>query len=204
MAGLTRIGIFGGTFDPPHLGHLVLASEALYQLKLERLLWVLTPTPPHKMSLPVSPVAQRLAMVEAALAGEPGFECSRVDLDRPGPHYAVDTVELLQALYPGAQLIYLLGGDSLRDLPLWYQPQQLVEQVTGLGVMRRPGAAFELESLARHLPGIEEKVEFVETPQIEISSRDIRRRIAEGRPFRFFLSDPVYQLIEKRGYYRTM
>jgi nicotinate-nucleotide adenylyltransferase len=181
----------------------VLACEALFQLKLDRLLWVLTPTPPHKMSLPVSPVGQRLELVQAALAGEAHFELSRVDLDRPGPHYAVDTVQLLQAQFAGAQLIYLLGGDSLRDLPLWYHPRELVDLVSGLGVMRRPGAAFELESLGRHLPGIEQKVEFIETPQIEISSRDIRQRIAAGRPFRHYLPAGVYTLIEQHGYYRA-
>ncbi len=196
-----RIGVFGGTFDPPHLGHLILASEALYQLRLERLLWVLTPTPPHKLSQPVSPAEQRLELVLAAIEGEPRFELSRVDLDRPGPHYAVDTVSLLQQRYPGTEIIYLLGGDSLRDLPLWYQPQALVAGVAGLGVMRRPGSSFDLESLAWHLPGIEEKVSFIETPLLEISSSIIRQRIAAGGPYRYFLPQRVYELIREHRYY---
>jgi len=201
---MMQIGIFGGTFDPPHLGHLMLASEAQRQLKLDRLLWVLTPTPPHKMRLLVSPVAQRQELLQAALAGEPHFECSRVDLDRPGPHYAVDTVALLQLQFPGAHLIYLLGGDSLRDLPLWHRPRELLEQVAGLGVMRRPGATFDLDRLLSQLPGIEEKVAFIDTPPLEISSRNIRQRIAAGRPFRHFLPAAVYELIEAHSYYHTL
>lgn len=198
-----RIGIFGGTFDPPHLGHLILASEALDQLKLDRLLWVLTPTPPHKLSQPISPAGDRLELVLAAIQGNSLFELSRVDMDRSGPHYAVDTVSLLQAQFPACELIYLLGGDSLHDLPLWYQPRSLVKRVTGLGVMRRPGANFDLPSLARHLPGIEHKVKFIDTPLLEISSSYIRQRISSGGPYRYFLPERVYEIIQQKHLYQT-
>jgi nicotinate-nucleotide adenylyltransferase len=199
-----RIGIFGGTFDPPHLGHLILASEALDQLKLDRLLWVLTPTPPHKLRQPVSPVEQRLELLLAAISGQTHFELSRVDLDRSGPHYAVDTVSLLQTQYPACDLIYLLGGDSLRDLPLWYQPKGLVKRVAGLGVMRRPGSTFDLSSLANHLPGIEQKVQYIDTPLLEISSSFIRQRIADGRPFQYFVPEKVFTIIQQKNFYQAV
>src|SRR5512143_3713267 len=113
------IGVFGGTFDPPHTGHLILAAEAQAQLDLERILWVLTPTPPHKPGQRITSTALRLEMLQAAIDGNPDFELSRVDLDRPPPHYAVDSVHLLRAAYPQAWLAYLMGGDSLDDLPTW-------------------------------------------------------------------------------------
>ena len=197
-----RIGIFGGTFDPPHTGHLVLAADALEQLRLDHLLWVLTPVPPHKQGLSISPTAMRLGLVQAAIEGDPRFQLSRVELDRPGPHFAVDTVRLLQEENPKAELFYLLGGDSLRDLPLWYRPQKFVGQITGLGVMRRPGARIDLKKLEIQLPGINQKVHFFETPLMEISSSEIRLRSAAGRPFRYFLPPIVYELICKHRYYQ--
>ncbi len=197
-----RIGVFGGTFDPPHIGHLVLAADALNQLKLDRVLWVLTPVPPHKQGQMISPVDQRLALVQAAIEGEARYKLSRVELDRPGPHYAVDSVRLLQEQNPKAEFIYLLGGDSLRDLPMWYKPQEFIRLISGLGVMRRPGVDIDSEEMEDHLPGIMRKVCYFDTPLLDISSSAIRLRIGEGRPFRFFLSQPVFDLIQKNHYYQ--
>jgi nicotinate-nucleotide adenylyltransferase len=106
-----RLGILGGTFDPPHIGHLVLASEAQAQLDLGQVLWVLTPSPPHKQDQPITPLQHRQDMLLAALGDDPSFRFSRVDIERKPPHYAVDTVQLLQARYPDAELVYLMGGD---------------------------------------------------------------------------------------------
>ena len=197
-----RVGIFGGTFDPPHLGHLILADEALHQLKLERLLWVLTPDPPHKQGQTISPWQQRLELVQAALADNPAFEISRVDIDRPGPHYAVDTVRVLHDQLPGEELFYLMGGDSLHDLPTWYQPQELVRLCAQFAVMHRPSDAIDLQTLEVLLPGIGAKVHFIEAPMLEISSGDIRERAASGQPFRYFLSPSVYNLVQSERYYR--
>jgi len=196
-----RIGVFGGTFDPPHIGHLILAAEAVSQLQLDRLFWVLTANPPHKLGHPISPSDQRLELVLAAIAGEERYALSRVDMDRPGPHYAVDTVRLLQKQCPGCDLFYLMGGDSLRDLPLWFRPQELVEQVAGFGVMRRPEANFDLSQLNARLPGVLDKVKFIEAPLLEISSSEIRQRIAAGRHYRYYLPAPVYELIRQNEYY---
>ena len=111
-----RIGIFGGTFDPPHVGHLILAAEARDQLDLDCVLWVVTPDPPHKTTRALTPLETRLVMVHAAIDGDERFQISRIEIDRPGPHYSADTVRILAEEYPGSQLYYLMGGDSLRDL----------------------------------------------------------------------------------------
>ncbi len=197
-----RIGIFGGTFDPPHVGHLILAQECQSQLKLDRLLWVLTPVPPHKRDRGVTPLRDRLALVQAAIAQDATFELSRVDIDRPGPHYAVDTLALLRQAYPDAQLIYLMGGDSLRNLPNWNEPLTFMWTCNEIGVMRRPGDQIDMQELEGLLPGISQRVYFIEAPLLEISSSEIRERIAAGQPFRYYLLPSVFHLIEKRGLYR--
>ena len=196
-----RLGIFGGTFDPPHLGHLILASEAAEKLRLDRVLWVITPDPPHKPTSIVSPLAMRLELLQAALQDEPLFEVSRVDLDRPGPQYAVDTLRLLAEQYPGSPLYYLIGGDSLHDLPAWYAPERLIAFTAGIGVMRRPGDRVNLERLEERLPGISAKLCFIDAPLLEISSRDLRERIRSGRPARHFLPEAVWNLISKNRFY---
>jgi nicotinate-nucleotide adenylyltransferase len=198
-----RLGIFGGTFDPPHLGHLILAAEARSQLQLDRLLWVLTPYPPHKQNQSVSSLEQRLALVEAALAPDISFDLSRVEIDRPGPHYAADTIELLIQEYPDAGIYYLIGGDSLHDLPTWHEPQRFLGQIAGLGVMRRPGDYINPTVLERALPGIDHKLLMIHAPLMEISSSELRQRIASGKPFRYYLPPAVYDLIVERGYYRS-
>src|SRR5574340_405932 len=121
-----RIGIFGGTFDPPHVGHLILASEACAQLKLTRLLWMLTPDPPHKQDQEITPLEQRKAMVEYSILGDRSFELSLLEVERPGPHYTLDTVRILRERHPQAEIVLLIGGDSLHDLPTWYRPAELV------------------------------------------------------------------------------
>ena len=120
-----RIGLFGGTFDPPHLGHLILASEAQSQLELTRLLWILTPEPPHKHDQLITSVEHRLAMVNLAIADNPSFELSRIELDRPGPHYTLDTIKLVAEQNPNAEIVPIIGGDSLRNLPTWHDLKDL-------------------------------------------------------------------------------
>ena len=197
-----RIGIFGGTFDPPHLGHLILASEAQDQLDLTRLLWTLTPEPPHKQDQPITSIEHRLAMVKLAIADNPSFELSRVELDRPGPHYTIDTVKLIADQNPDAEIVPIIGGDSLHDLPTWHKPRELLYACHWVGVMRRPEDAANLEALERELPGISSKVHYVDAPLLEIASREIRSRIAEGRPFRYYLPISVYEYIKENHLYR--
>ena len=197
-----RLGLFGGTFDPPHLGHLILAAECLHQSDLDGVLWILTPNPPHKQGQTISPLENRLAMLQAALGDDPGFSISRVEMDRPGPHYAVETVRLLAKHYPNTELIYLMGGDSLRDLPTWHEPQQFIAACDEIGVMHRPDVEINLSELEVTLPGLLKKVRFVETPLIEISAQDIRHRIRAGLPYRYYLPDSVYQWIRNHDIYR--
>lgn len=197
-----RLGIFGGTFDPPHLGHLILAAEALDQLRLDRVLWVVTPDPPHKSGRVITPLEKRMKLVEAAIFQDDQFEISRVEIDRPGPHYSADTVEILAKEFPGAELFYLMGGDSLHDLPDWVRPHQLLAALAGIGVMHRPQDAIDLPRLERALPGIAAKVHFVNAPLLEISSSSIRERAARGAHFRYFLPELVYRLVESLGLYR--
>lgn len=198
-----QIGVFGGTFDPPHLGHLILAAEAYYQLGLDRLYWVLTPDPPHKRGQPLSKLQDRLELVQAALADAPHFELSRVDMDRPSPHYAVDTVRILRELNRGAEMIYLMGGDSLDDLPNWYHPAEFVKGCAALGVMRRPGDEIDLRAIQSKLPGVSKKVRFIDAPLLEISSTQIRERIEEGAPYRYYLHPQVYSIIQNKKLYRN-
>jgi nicotinate-nucleotide adenylyltransferase len=199
---MQAIGVFGGTFDPPHLGHLILAAEAHAQLALDRLLWVLTPDPPHKREQSIAPLEHRLAMIKLAIAGDPQFELSNVDLARPGPHYAVYTINILAGQNPAAKLIYLMGGDSLRDLPTWHRPADFIAACQLIGVMRRPGDAINLPGLETQFPGLTAKVRFVEAPLIDIAAHAIRARIAGGRPFRYFLPSEVYKYIQKHNLYR--
>ncbi len=199
-----RLGIFGGTFDPPHLGHLILASEAHTALRLSRVLWVLTSVPPHKLGQPITDVIDRLAMVRLALEGEPAFELSTVDVDRPGPHYTLDTVKLLTAQNKGAEMILLIGGDSLHDLPTWHEPAAVVEACAEIGVMRRPGDLIDLGGLEREIPGLSAKVRYIEAPLLEIASHEIRERAATGLPFRYYVPPAVYKyIVDHRLYLRS-
>ncbi len=197
----SRIGLFGGTFDPPHLGHLILASEAQTQLELDRLLWVLTPEPPHKQDQVITTIEHRLAMVQLAIADNPAFELSRVELDRPGPHYTVDTVRKVAEQNPQAEIVPIIGGDSLNDLPQWHEPQQLVYACHWIGVMRRPHEEPDLAELEHDLPGIRSKIHYVDAPLLEIASREIRTRIAEGRSVRYYLPADVYEYINEHHLY---
>jgi len=196
-----KIGIFGGTFDPPHLAHLILASEAYNQLDLSRVLWVLTPNPPHKGGISAASLDDRLDMLSIAIADNSVFEISRVEIDRPAPHFAADTMRMLADEFTQDELIYLMGGDSLRDLPTWERPGEFLDNCHGLGVMRRPGDTVNLSEINSTLPDIAQKINFVEAPLLEISASRIRRNIRAGKPFRYYVPDGVYNLILDRGLY---
>jgi nicotinate-nucleotide adenylyltransferase len=198
-----RVGLFGGTFDPPHLGHLILASEAQSQLGLTRLLWTVTPDPPHKQDQPITALEHRLAMVKLAIEDNPFFELSDIELTRPGPHYTIDTIKLLANQNPEAEIVPILGGDSLNDLPTWHQPREIVYAAHWVGVMRRPGEEMNLQALERELPGLSSKVHYVDAPLLEIASREIRDRAAIGKPFRYYLPETVYQYIEQHRLYQA-
>jgi len=197
-----KIGLFGGTFDPPHIVHLILASEAAYQFNLSRLFWVLTPDPPHKQEQPITPLHHRLEMTTRVIRDNPIFEFSRIEIDRAGPYYTFDTVTLLAEQEADADIFLLIGGDSLRDLPAWHHGAELVAAVCKIGVMRRPNNSFDLSTLEEQLPGLNEKVMFIDTLLQNLSSREIRRRVREGRPYRYYVFPSVYEYIESNHLYR--
>jgi nicotinate-nucleotide adenylyltransferase len=147
-------------------------------------------------------VEHRLAMVHLAIADNPAFELSRVELDRPGPHYTLDTLEAISEQYPDADITPIIGGDSLRDLPTWHKPRELLFASHWVGVMRRPGEQPNLEKLEEELPGISSKIHYVDAPLLEIASREIRSRIAHGQPFRYYVPLPVCEYIEQHHLYR--
>ena len=198
-----RLGIFGGTFDPPHIGHHILAADALSQLKLDQVLWVLTPDPPHKLGKEISPLNDRLAMVSAAIEEYPDFKLSRIEIDRPPPHFAVDTVCLLLRQNPHTNIIYLMGGDSLSDLPDWYNSREFVRICHAIGVLRRPGYDIDLHILENLIPGIQQKINFVETPLNEIAASDIRQMVKSGRSVQKYLHPAVFRIIQERNLYQS-
>jgi nicotinate-nucleotide adenylyltransferase len=196
------IGVFGGTFDPPHLGHLILAEHALDEFDLEAVLWVLTPRSPLKPEGRPAPVPARLRLVRAAIDSNPRFRLSTVDIDREPPYFAVGTLERLRADEPQADLIYLIGSDALQELPRWHEPQRLVALCAAIGVMDRPGHEPDLDGIDGQVPGLAAKVWPFRVPRVEISASDIRRRVSEGRSIRYLVPEAVRQLIEQEGLYR--
>jgi nicotinate-nucleotide adenylyltransferase len=202
-AAARRLGVLGGTFNPPHLGHLLIAQEAFDQLDLDRVLLIPTAQPPHK-EVPHDPgAAARLAMVEAAIAGDDRFAASPIEIERGGPSYTVDTLRALHATYPGSELTFVVGGDMASSLPTWHEPAEVVAQAR-LAVAEREGTRRTdiLERLAT-IPGAVEQVDFFDLPRIDFSSSLVRRRVAAGRPITYLVPDRVAAYIAQHGLYRS-
>lgn len=196
-----RIGILGGTFDPIHIGHLILAEEARDQLNLSVVYFVPAGDPPHKRDRRLAPVAHRLRMVELAIAENDCFRASRVDADRPGPHYTIDMVNIFKAqLPPGGELYFLMGYDSLADLPTWHQPQELVA-ACHLVALTRYNVPLDWQALEERLPGIQERVTLLDMPELEIASQHIQERLRRGRSIRYLVPDAVCRYIRKYALY---
>lgn len=185
-----RIGVFGGTFDPVHVGHLAIARAALESLALDRVLFVPNRSSPLKEGAPIASAADRHAMLEAAVAGEPRFAVSRIELDREGPSYTVETLERLGA---DGELFLILGSDALGNLPRWKDAARIARLAT-LAVALRPGAPA--------LPDDATVVRF-DAPRLDISARELRARAARGRSLRYLVPDAVWRYIEDRGLYRA-
>jgi nicotinate-nucleotide adenylyltransferase len=196
-----RIGIFGGTFDPIHHGHLIIAAELRYQLGLDRVLFLPAGQPPHKTDHDVTSDAHRLLMLEAALAEDSCFEISYVDIQNTGLSYTADSMRTHQKLYPDAEIMFLMGQDSFRDLPYWHQPGRIVELVR-LGVALRPGVVVDLEYIYHRVPEAEGRVDFVDVPLIQIASSDIRRRVRSGQPIHYHVPPVVERYIWQHGLYQ--
>jgi nicotinate-nucleotide adenylyltransferase len=201
-AKVLRLGVLGGTFDPIHIGHLILAEEAREQLSLSTVYFVPAGDPPHKRDRHLVPVDDRIAMIERAIAGNPCFEASRVDADRPGPHYTLDMVRIFQQNMPaGYELYFLMGYDSLAELPTWHRARELVA-ACHLVALTRYNVPLDWEYLEASLPGIRERVTLLDMPELEVSSRQIQERVRAVRTTRYLVPDAVRCYMEERGLYR--
>lgn len=189
-----RIGVFGGTFDPVHLGHLILAENCREQGRLEQIWFVPAAAPPHKLDRPISPFERRVEMLRLAVAGNPSFQINEVEKDRPGPSYTVDTLSELRGQHPEHEFFLLIGSDTLADLHSWREPARIVT-LAGLLVWPRPGyPPLTVEQLraAVHLPAnVVLRLHLVEGPKIDISSSDLRRRAGGGRTLRYLVPRAV-------------
>ncbi len=199
-----RVGVFGGTFDPIHLGHLAVARSIQSSLGLDNVIFVPAGQPWLKADTPVSHVKDRVQMLRLALARRRAFELSTIEADRPGPSYTVDTMETLQRqLGSDADLFFLLGSDALMDIAKWKEPQRLI-QLCQLVAFARPGFGLPtMEALEAAVPGISLRVVFAEVPQVNIRATDIRRRIAEGRSIQRLVPRAVERYILEHGLYEA-
>jgi nicotinate-nucleotide adenylyltransferase len=196
---VAQVGLLGGTFNPPHIAHLVCAQEALEQLRLDRVLLVPVGVAPHKAIEADPGAAHRVAMCEAAVAGDARFGVSRADADRDGPSY---TVDLLRSLGGADELTFIVGADMADSLPAWREPERVLE-LARIGVAERAGVprADITERLAG-LAGAAERVCFFDMPRLDVSSSLIRRHVAAGRPVRYLVPDAVAAYIERERLYR--
>lgn len=198
------VGILGGTFDPIHYGHLLIAEDCWYQLELDEVLFVPAGDPPHKRGRLISPAADRVAMVALAIADNPHFRLSRVEVDRPGVSYSVDTVARLRdELGPETGLFFIIGADMLRDLPSWHQPDRLADLCQIVAVNRPGYPPFDLTRLDSAVPRAAERIRQLEVPELNIAASDLRRRVAEGRPITYMTPDTVVRYIQERGLYAS-
>lgn len=197
-----RIGILGGTFDPPHVGHLWLATLAADAIGLDRVLFMPAAQPPHKLGQRVTRATDRLLMTRLAIAGDPLFELCTIEMERPGPSYTIDSVLELEARYgPEAQLFLIMASDSLAEIDTWRESDrllQLIEWVVG----PRPGASLpDREALERRFGEGAARVHLLTGPSLDVSSSEIRRRVAAGRAIRYLVPSGVEELIIERRLY---
>ena len=197
-----RLGILGGTFDPPHLGHVHIAEAALSQLQLDKVLFAPVGLQPLKQEHPATAPEHRARMVELAIADDPRLALSRVDLDRPGPHYTVDLLTLIHQQYPAAALWFIMGEDSLSDLLRWRDPACVI-QLARLAVLRRPGYEPDWPVLDQALPDLRASIDWIEHPEIGISASEIRQRIHSGLPVEQLVPPKVLQYILDQQLYRN-
>ena len=189
---MKKIGILGGTFNPPHTGHLVIANEVFHALGLDKVWFMPNQVPPHKsIASPVSN-SDRLAMLELAIIDNPNFRIETVELDRNGPSYTYETMKILKDMYKEVEFYFIIGGDMVEYLPKWREIDKLLEMVKFVGVSR---PSFKDQS--------EHDILYAATPQMEISSSMIRERVKEGKNIRYLLPEPVREYIEEHGLYGT-
>jgi nicotinate-nucleotide adenylyltransferase len=194
--GLRRIGVLGGTFDPPHVGHLIVARDAAAALELDRLFLVVAPRPPHKPADDHTPPALRLEMLRASVEGDSVLAASDLELGRPGPSYTVDTLREVERAHPAAELFLLIGADQWRELGSWKDPRELARRAT-VAVMARDG-----EHPAAVDPGVGVACRPVPVTRIDLSSSQVRARVRDGRSIRYLVPPAVEDIIRSNELYR--
>ncbi|MEZ4640563.1 MAG: nicotinate-nucleotide adenylyltransferase [Caldilineaceae bacterium] len=195
------MGIFGGTFDPIHIGHLILAEEAWFQLNLDRVYMVPAGDPPHKRDQQLAPLEDRIQMAQLATTDSDYIRVSRIDADRPGPHYTADMVRLVrQRVGAEVEVYFLMGMDSLRDLPNWHEARWLVDNCR-LVALSRHDVVIDWAALNQALPGIQERVIILDMPELEIASHAIRARCKLGQPIRYQVPRLVETYIRQNQLY---
>lgn len=200
MTAEKSIGLLGGSFDPIHIGHLIMAENAMEQLKLDRILFAPAGNPPHKLGQSLTSISDRMEMVHKAIAGQPGFICSDIDSDPDEPSFTWLLLERLHEQEPGAEITFIMGGDSLRDFKTWSRPDRILE-LARLAVVERPGHPFTNDDW-RSMPSFRERLSFVESPMCSVSSTEIRDRVRAGSSIRYLVPDPVRRFVERHGLYR--
>jgi nicotinate-nucleotide adenylyltransferase len=204
MPGRQRYGILGGTFNPPHVGHLILAQEVYARLGLDRVWFIPTGVSPHKLGRMVTPAVHRVAMMERALTDDARFGLLTLEVERPGPSYTIDTLRQLRAQWGSeAEITLILGWDMLLYLPQWREPEGVVASVDQIAAVHRPGSGSEaaLDDVCARLPDLRAKLRRVPFPQLDISGAAIRERVAQGLPVRYLVSDVVSEYISAQGLY---
>jgi nicotinate-nucleotide adenylyltransferase len=197
-----RIGVLGGTFDPPHVGHLWLATLAADALALDRVLFMPASQPPHKRGRRLSAAADRLLMTRLAIAGDPAFELSPLEMERPGPSFTVDSVEELRRIYGGSALFLLMAADSLAQIDTWREPDRLLSMIEW-AVGPRPGSQLPGRAALRERFGrAAARIHLLDGPSLDVSASQIRRRVAAGRAIRYLVPVAVERHIAERGLYR--
>jgi nicotinate-nucleotide adenylyltransferase len=200
-----RFGVLGGTFDPIHLGHLIVAQEVVSSLQLDRLFFLPAGDPPHKRNRFITPASLRVEMVKHAIEDNPAFALSLVDVVRSGPSFTVETLKLLhQEWGPETAIYFVIGWDMLEELLTWRDPPGVVGQADKLVAVHRPGYALDdsyLAQLEGALPGLQEKLLLVETPQVALSSTELRERVARGWPIRYQVPEVVERYIRAEHLY---
>ena len=199
-----RYGVLGGTFDPPHIGHLILAQEVYARLGLDRVWFIPTGVSPHKLDRLVRPAVHRVALLERALADDERFGLLTLEVERPGPSYTVDTLRELRAQWgPETEITLILGWDMLLYLPQWREPEAVVASVDQIAAAHRPGAGPDtrLDGVFARLPALRAKLRMIPFPQLDISGAAIRERVAQGLPIRYLVSNVVSGYISAQGLY---
>lgn len=197
--GVLRLGIFGGTFDPPHVGHVSVARDFADALELDRLVWIPARVPPHKRDVPLTPASVRLEMVRAAASADPRFEVSEIELRRDGPSFTVDTLRTVRAEHPSASIFLALGSDQIGTFAEgWKDPEEILRLCT-LALIDRAGD--DAPSRAPELPGMERAVH-VQVRRVDVSSTEVRDAVAAGRDVRDRVPDGVWAVIAREGLYR--